>query len=309
MSIAFFSSFDIADEWLPHIQAAYPHEKVVAWPDLGDPAAVELAFVAKPPPGALATLPNVKLIVSMWVGVDGMMADPTHPRHVPLTRMVDPGMTQLMTESVVLHTLSLHRRLPEYRELQARKEWRQLDQPMAQQRKIGILGLGSLGTDAAEKLMALGFDVASWSRTPKSMAGVTSFAGEAGLSPFLARTEILISLLPLTNATRNMIDAKFLAQLPRGAGLINVARGAQVVDEALLAALDSGQISAAILDVFHVEPLPADHRFWSHPRVTVLPHVAANSPPLSCVTSATVTVNQFRAGLPMPNQVNFAAGY
>ncbi len=309
MSIAFISSFDIAHEWVPLIQAAYPDETVVSWPDIGDAKDVEMAFVAKPPPGALATLPDVKLIVSMWVGVDGMMADSTHPRQVPLTRMVDPGMTSLMTESVLLHVLSLHRRLPEYRAMQVKKEWRQLDQPLAPERRVGILGLGSLGSDAGLKLASLGFDVAGWSRTAKDIPGIKSFAGEAALTPFLNRTEILVSLLPLTDATKGMIDAPFLAQLPKGAGFVNVARGAQVNDADLLAALDAGRISHAILDVFHVEPLPADHRYWTHPSVTVLPHVAANSPPWSCVNSATETVRLFRAGLPMPNQVDFVSGY
>jgi glyoxylate/hydroxypyruvate reductase A len=309
MSIAFLASSDIAHEWVPLMKAAFPGEKIVSWPTIDNPAEVEIAFVAKPPSGALATLPNLKLIASMWVGVDSMMADPTHPRHVPLTAMVDPGMTQLMTESVLLHVLTLHRHLPAYRDLQSRREWKVLKQPLAAERKIGILGLGSLGADAGLKLASLGYDVAGWSRSPKNLPGITSFAGETAVTPFLSRTEILVSLLPLTPETFEMINAAFLARLPKGAGFINVARGAQVKDEDLLAALDIGHISHAILDVFHVEPLPTDHRYWTHPRVTVLPHIAAHSPPESCVTSATETVRLFRAGLPLPNLVDVEAGY
>jgi len=309
MSIAFIATSEIAHEWVPLMKKAFPGEKIVSWPNIDDPAAVEIAFVARPPAGALATLPNLKLAVSMWVGVDSMMADPSHPRNIPLTRMVDPGMTQLMTESVLLHVLTLHRQLPDYRELQGRREWKQLKQPLAGDRKVGILGLGSLGSDAAAKLVLLGFDVAGWSRTPKTLPGVESFAGEAALTPFLSRTEILVSLLPLTPDTHEMIDAAFLARLPKGAGFINVARGAQVKDADMLAALDIGHVGHAILDVFHVEPLPIEHRYWSHPRVSVMPHIAAHSPPSSCVTSATETVRLFRAGLPLPNQVNFKTGY
>jgi glyoxylate/hydroxypyruvate reductase A len=309
MSIAFLASSEIADEWVPLMKEAFPGEKIVSWPNIAEPAEVEIAFVARPPAGALATLPNLKLAVSMWVGVDSMMADPSHPRHVPLTAMVDPGMTQLMTESVLLHVLTLHRQLPEYRALQDRREWKQLKQPLAAERKVGILGLGSLGADAGLKLASLGFDVAGWSRSPKNLPGIQSFAGDAALTPFLSRTEILISLLPLTPDTFELINAAFLARLPKGAGFINVARGAQVKDEDLLAALDIGHIGHAILDVFHVEPLPTDHRYWTHPRVSVMPHIAAHSPPESCVESAKETVRLFRAGLPLPNQVDFDAGY
>lgn len=309
MSIAFVASSEIAHEWVPLMKAAFPGDKIVAWPNIEDPSEVEIAFVARPPAGALATLPNLKLVVSMWVGVDTMIADPTQPRHVPLTAMVDPGMTQLMTESVLLHVLSLHRQLPAYREQQSRREWKVLKQPLAPQRKVGILGLGSLGADAGLKLASLGFDVAGWSRSPKNLPGIQSFAGEAALTPFLARTEILVSLLPLTPDTFEIINAAFLARLPKGAGFINVARGAQVKDDDLLAALDIGHIGHAILDVFHVEPLPTEHRYWTHPRVTVMPHIAAHSPPESCVNSAKETVRLFRAGLPLPNQVDFEAGY
>jgi len=309
MSIAFIASSEIAHEWVPLMKAAFPGDKIVSWPNIDDPAEVEIAFVARPPAGALATLPNLKLTVSMWVGVDTMIEDPTQPRHVPLTAMVDPGMTQLMTESVMLHVLALHRQLATYREQQSRSEWKVLKQPLAGDRKVGILGLGSLGADAGLKLASLGFDVAGWSRSPKDLPGIQSFAGETALTPFLTRTEILVSLLPLTPDTFEIINAAFLARLPKGAGFINVARGAQVKDEDLLAALDIGHISHAILDVFHVEPLPTEHRYWTHPRVTVMPHIAAHSPPESCVNSAKETVRLFRAGLPLPNQVDFEAGY
>jgi glyoxylate/hydroxypyruvate reductase A len=307
MSLLFVSAVENAADWIGPLTDAFPGEELRVWPAVGDPAEVRVAFVAKPPPGVLATLSNLELIVSMWVGVDGILADPTLPRRVPLTRMIDPVMTALMTESVCHHVLYLHRQIPAYQAQARSRVWRQLPQSPASATRVGILGHGTLGRDAAAKLRSLGFDVACWSRRPREEPGL--FTGDAGFEPFLARTDILVCLLPATAETRGLICARNLTLLPRGASLVNVARGVIVNDADLLAALDSGHIAHAVLDVFHTEPLPAENPFWTHPAVTVLPHVAAISPPESCVVQAAETVRRFRAGLDLPNRVDPLAGY
>jgi glyoxylate/hydroxypyruvate reductase A len=210
---------------------------------------------------------------------------------------------------VVLHTLRYHRRQPELEAAQRRQEWVDLDYPLPWNRKVGILGLGVLGGDAARKLKALDFDVAGWSRTPKSIPGVTGFHGESQLVPFLNRTEILVCLLPLTSETRGIINKNTLAALPRGACVINAGRGGHVVDADLLAALESGHIAHAALDVFNAEPLPADHRYWTHPQVTISPHIASITHAETAAPGIYDGMMRARAGLPLENLVDFERGY
>jgi glyoxylate/hydroxypyruvate reductase A len=218
-------------------------------------------------------------------------------------------MAETMTETVIQHVLNAHRDYDTYREQQAARIWRQLPQLRAQDRRVGILGLGELGLAGARAVKGLGFDVAGWSRRPKEIEGIATFAGAGELGPFLSRTEILVCLLPLTAETRDILNATTLAQLPRGATVINIARGGHVVDDDLLAALDSGQVGRAVLDVFHTEPLPPEHPFWGHPRVTLLPHVAAATDPRSAVRQVAENVRRLKAGLPLLNVVDRAAGY
>lgn len=295
--------------WEGALRGAYPGEELHIYPDLGDPASIDVALVANPPQGVLGTLPNLRFIHSLWRGVDALVGDPTLPRDVPLARLVDPAMARSMTESVLLHVLTLHRRMPEYREQQARSVWHELDQPTAAERRIGILGLGDLGRDAARALAGLGFAVAGWGRRPRELPGVALFTGAGGLAALLARSDILVNLLPLTPDTRGILDATTLAQLPAGASLINVARGGHLVELDLLRALDDGHLAHAILDVFAEEPLPADHPFWRHPRVTVLPHVAAYSDARSGAAIVAANVARFRAGEPVEHLVDWTAGY
>ena len=263
----------------------------------------------RPEPGFLASLPNLKLILSLGAGVDHLLGDPQLPRHVPIVRLVDPHMTDAMSEYVVLQVLRLHRRDLDYRAQQETGVWRELDQQNAAERRVGILGLGELGQDAAKKLKALGFDVAGWSRSEKDLAGIASYAGAAGLAPLLGRSEILVCLLPLTTETEGILNASTLALLPRGAALVNAARGAHLVEEDLLAALASGQVSAAVLDVFREEPLPADHPFWHHPRVIVTPHVAAFTNPTTAAPIILDNIRRFEDGRPLLNRVDPARGY
>jgi len=311
MTLLFFSEVDRVDWWTAELKKAAPDIPVRAWPDVGDPAAISWALVWKPRHGLLASLPNLKLILSMGAGVDHVFADPTLPPGVPVTRIVDPMLTAGITEYVLLHVLRYHRFLPVLEAQQRERVWKmRFDlHRLPAERRIGILGLGVMGADSAAKLAALGFAVAGWSRTEKTLPGVESFHGPDGLAPFLARSEILVCLLPLTPATRDILCAANFARLPEGAFLINAGRGGHLVDADLLAALETGRIAHATLDVFHTEPLPADHPFWTHPRITVTPHNAAISDPRSIVGQVVDNIRRFEAGQKLVNEVDTRQGY
>ncbi|MCC7427455.1 MAG: glyoxylate/hydroxypyruvate reductase A [Alphaproteobacteria bacterium] len=281
---------------------AYPQE-------VADPAEIRWAVVWNHPLGDLRRYPNLELVASMGAGVDHIFRDPDLPPGVPIMRLVDRLLTTAMSEYVLLAVLRHHRQDAGYRAQQAARLWRELPAPDTEATRIGILGLGVLGTDAAAKLAALKFPVAGWSRRAKSLPGIESFAGEAGLAPFLARTDILVCLLPLTPATRGIVNARTLGALPRGAYVINAARGGHVVDADLLAALESGQISGATLDVFNQEPLPPDSPYWSHPRVVMTPHTASITVPRSVAPQIAENIGRLARGQPLINLVDSAAGY
>jgi glyoxylate/hydroxypyruvate reductase A len=285
-------------EWLAALTAAMPEAQ---WLGLDEaraaPAAVQAAVVANPPPGSLQGLPNLSLIQSLWAGVDRLLGDTSLPAGVPVARMVDPAMNAAMAETVLWAVLSLHRGFFAYQQRQREGVWRQHAQRRADEVGVLVLGAGQMGCTAAERLRALGYRVDSWRRdgTP--------------LQPLLARAQIVVNLLPLTPDTRGLLDARFFAALPAGAGVVNVARGAHVVDADLLAALDSGHLRHAVLDVFHTEPLPAGHPYWAHPRVTVLPHAAAGTDARSAAAVAVANLRALQDGAPLTNLVDRARGY
>lgn len=285
-------------EWLAALSAAMPEAQ---WLDLpaarAAPAAVEAAVVANPPPGSLQGLPNLRLIQSLWAGVDRLLADATLPAGVPIARMVDPAMNAAMAETVLWAVLALHRGFFAYQQRQREGVWRQHAQRRADEITVLVLGQGQMGRTAAERLAALGYRVQGWRRDG------------APLEPLLAQAQVVVNLLPLTPDTRGLLDARFFASLPRGAGIVNVARGAHVVDEDLLAALDSGHLRHAVIDVFHTEPLPAGHRYWQHPRVTMLPHAAAGTDARSAAAVAVANLRALRNGTPLRNLVEPARGY
>lgn len=295
--------------WQEHMQSLLPEIECRLWDDPGDPDEVRYAVVWKPPAGGLKRFPNLEVIVSIGAGIDHILVDPERPRGVPIIRTTGFDLTQRMREYVTLHVLRLHRRLPEIEAAQPRREWLQLVNPPAYERRVGVMGLGNLGADAAKALAAIGFDVAGWSRSPKTIEGITAFAGEAERAAFLARTEILVCLLPLTEATRGILDAELFAALPEGASVINAARGEHLVDADLVAALDSGHLSGATLDVFHQEPLPDDHPFWDHPKVLVTPHVASLIDPVAGGKAIAENLRRFIAGEPVPDLVDLEQGY
>lgn len=312
--LLFKSDLDRADLWTAALKKHKPDLEVEVWPlgapePEGDRAAIDYALVWKPPAGVLRTLPNLKAVFSLGAGIDHIFRDPDLPADLPVVRMVERGLTAGMTEFVVMQVLFHHRRMLDYRAQQRAKLWEELPFVAPWDRKVGILGLGKLGSDAAAKLALLGLDVAGWSRSAKDIPGVASYSGAAGLDAFLARTQILVCLLPLTEETRGILDAETFGKLPAGASVINVGRGEHLVEADLLAALESGQVDSATLDVFANEPLPADSPFWSHERVIVTPHVASITIPDTAAEAVAENIARMERGEPPLNAVDRARGY
>ncbi len=246
-----------------------------------------------------------KAVLSLWAGVEKITGNTTLTQ--PLCRMVDPGLTAGMVEWVTGHVLRYH--LDIDRSLKTQDRWDPVVPPLAQERPVTVLGLGALGTACATALAQLGFPVTGWSRSAKSIPGITCEYGDAGFARALQQAQILILLLPDTPATHNTLDAKTLSLLPKGARIINPGRGPLIEDAALLAALDSGHLAHATLDVFRQEPLPQEHPFWAHPQITVTPHIAAETRPLTASQMIAQNIQRGETGLPLLNQVNRDLGY
>ena len=309
MALLFRSSVDSEARWKPQLARLMPELEVRIWPEIGDPAEIDYALVWCPEPGLLASLPNLKLILSLGAGVDHILCDPDLPHGVPLVRLVDSYMTDAMSEYVALQVLRLHRQDLEYRAQQESAIWRELDQKNAAERTVGILGFGELGRDAARKLQGLGFDVALWGRRPRAVEGLRGYAGSSGLAALLGRSEILVCLLPLTAETEGILNTRTFSLLPRNAAVINAARGGHLVEEDLLGALARGHLSAAVLDVFRDEPLPARHPFWRHPRIVVTPHIAAATHPPTAAPIILDNIRRFEEGRPLLHEIDPAQGY
>lgn len=308
-AILFSSKADDPAAWTAVLGKRLPGAEFRVWPEVGDVRDIDVAVVWRYPKGDLMRYPNLRLICSLGAGVDHIMADPDLPSGVPVARIVDPDLTQGMCEYILLAALRYHRYFPQYAELQRQRRWNKLPPPKISARRVGIMGIGAIGAEAARWLARVGFAVAGWSRAPKTLADIETFHGADGFARFLARTDILVCVLPLTPDTRGIINTRTLAQLPKGAFVINAARGGHVVADDLLAALDSGHIAGATLDVFEPEPLPADHRFWTHPKVTVTPHIAALTNPETAADQIAENIRRVRAGRKLLNLVDSRAGY
>ncbi len=315
MTILIAADFDAAEwaAWWPALTAKLPGEHLVR--SVAEAAgeggldAIDIAVVANPPAGALQGLTSLRLIQSLWAGVDKLLIDPTVPPEVPLARMVDPAMNAAMAETALWAVLGLQRDFFDYAASQRAAEWRPLPQRRADDLTVAVLGLGQMGRTAALRLVQHGCRVLGWSTRPCAIGGVQTHAGEAELPAVLAAAQVVVNLLPLTPATRGLFNAATFAQMPRGASLVNLARGAHVVEADLLAALDAGHLHRAMLDVFSIEPLPAGHAFWAHPRVTVLPHVAAQTDPRSAAAMVAFNVDALRRGRPLAHRVDRQRGY
>jgi len=303
------TDIDRGNAWAEALAASYPELKTYNWPYDGDPAKIDYALVWQPPKGELKRYKKLKAIFSVGAGIDHLASDPDLPEGVPVVRMVESSLTAGMSEYVTLAVLNHHRFMIDYAAQRREKVWEELLQLPAEARQVGTLGLGVLGRAALDTLKPFGFKLAGWSRSPKSISGVTCFHGSFGLAEFLAETNILICLLPLTPETEGILNAEAFAKLPVGAAVINVGRGGHLVEEDLLAALDSGQVGGATLDVFREEPLPEDHPFWEHPRVFMTPHIASMTVPATAVRAVVANIQRLESGEALQHVVDMKRGY
>ena len=297
-----------AQEWRAALAAQLPELEVRIWPQAGDLAEVRYLAFMHPDFGALPAFPNLKAMFSRSAGVEDFIRHPKLPK-VPLGKVEPPGGDPMMTEYVVMHVLRLHRDMPGYQAAQARKEWRRVPIVRPDHRRVGFLGLGMMARAPALVLKSLGFPVSAWVRTPRTETELTVFTGKDGLEPFLRQTDIAVCLLPLTRDTEGILCARTFAMLPKGAMLVNVGRGRHVVERDLIAALDSGQLAHAALDALWPEPLPQDNPLWTHPKVTVMPHVARRPTVTQLVTEIAANIRSLEAGGPLLQQVDVELGY
>lgn len=281
MAVVLINSLKSSKQWEiefhKQVAADYPHIDLRIWPDIGNADDITQAIVAFPEQGAFAKLPKLKYIHSLWAGIERLVTDPDRPYGVPIFRMVDHALTQGMVDYMTGHTYRHHLGTDRMIRENDRADWNPVLPLLTTERTVGILGLGVLGMAVADNLAQCGFKVTGWSRSAKSSPDFFCLAGDQGLDVTLRGSSILLLLLPRTPMTENIINAETLAKMPDGAAIINAGRGELIDDDALLDALDTARISGATLDVFRDEPLPKDHRYWSHPRVLVTPHIAAET--------------------------------
>ena len=274
------------------------------------PEEIDYVLSFRPPPGMLKTLPRLKAVFSLGAGVDGFFIDPDYPKRIPLVRFVDKTLSTEMAQFVTLHVLMFHRHQRAFGEAQQKRNWAQMMLPRGTaDTRIGILGLGEIGTVAGERLRDFGFPVSGWSRTRKQVSGIKSFAGDEELESFLGQSDIVICLLPLTPKTQGILNAQTFAQLPQGAYVINVARGGHLIEDDLIAAIDSGHLAGATLDVFQTEPLPQTSPLWAHPKITLTPHIAAISGPGIATQFVVDGIARAERGEKLENVVDIERGY
>ena len=309
ITILFYSEADSAEPWREAFARELPQIPFRVWPDSGPPESVRYALVWKPPQGFLAQFANLRAILALGAGVDPIPTDPALPKGVPLLRLVDVGFPAQMAQYAMYAVLRFQLRTGELEVLQRHARWTQLDPFFIRDFPVGVMGLGVIGAVVAQRLSAAGYAVAGWTRSPKQFDGVEVFAGSETFTKFLSRSRVVVNALPLTPQTANILDAAAFASMPRGGYVVNIGRGAHLVDRDLIAALDSGQLDGAMLDVFREEPLPSSHPFWCHPKIVVTPHIAA--PTIASEVQAQVIENirRLERGDPPIGLVDIARGY
>lgn len=308
MSIVFNHNPERALIWQKCFAEHLPEMPFHIWPQTGPLEDVRYVAAWKLPGGLLPKLPNLEVLFSVGAGIDQLDLT-TMPAHVKLVRMIEPGLVDGMIEYVLWAVLSLHREMFRYARQQRAHDWNPSYNRPAGLYRVGMMGLGELGSAVIEKLAALGYDCRGWSRRPHDVPGVKTFAGAQERDAFLAETDILICLVPLTEATRGILNADLFSRLPRGASIINVGRGGHLVQDDLLAALDSGQLSQAVLDVMTPEPLPAYHPFWSHPSIALTPHIASAAQPETAALQVIGNIRRYEVGQAMIGEVDTRLGY
>jgi glyoxylate/hydroxypyruvate reductase A len=296
------------EHWRDGLHALMPDLDIRLWPDIGDPADIHYILVGRFDLDDMPELPNLRAVMPMFAGLEHLLYHPKCPP-VPIVRTGMPEGDRAMTEYAVLHVLRHHRHMPEYLAQQARCEWQSIDQKQPHEQRVGFMGFGEMAAAPARVLVGMNFDVAAWVRTERQADDVELFAGDDAFPAFLARTDILVCLLPITEKTRGILNAGTFARLPVGAAVINLGRGAHMVEEDLMAALDSGHLSGATLDATTPEPLPPDSPLWKHPRITVMPHIARRVRPETVGPQVVENIRRDRAGLPFLWQVDRDAGY
>nr|WP_310618018.1 glyoxylate/hydroxypyruvate reductase A [Pantoea cypripedii] len=294
--------------WQRWLAQHAPDIQLHIWPETGDATQVEVLIAWQPPEDVLATFPNLQALLSVGAGADQFDLS-TLPPHLPVVRMIEPGLTQGMVEYVTFAVLGLHRDMPRYFQQQREQQWQTHKIHTAGERRVGVMGLGELGQAALKQLVSLGFNCAGWSRTPREIDGVRCWHGSEQLDDFLAHSDILVCLLPLTDSTRGLLNAELFARLPSGAALVQVGRGPQLNDDHLLAALACGQLSAAVIDVTDPEPLPAGHPFWHHPAIWLTPHIASQTQTDSAVAALLDNLRRYQRGEPMVGVIDRNRGY
>jgi glyoxylate/hydroxypyruvate reductase A len=297
-----------AKEWRDTFNQQIPELPIRIWPDAGDARDIQFLAFMHPDFNVLPPFPNLKAMFSRSAGVEAFIGHPKMPK-APLGKIEPPGGDPMMTEYVVMHVLRFHREMPKYQAAQARREWMRVPIVRPEQRRVGFLGFGMMAKAPALVLKSLGFPVSAWVRSLRKDAEVPLFHGLDQLAPFLAQTDIAVCLLPLTKETEGIFCAKNFALMPKGAMVINVGRGKHVVEKDLIAALDSGQLSYAALDALWPEPLPPDNPLWTHPKVTVMPHVARRPTVNQLVTEIVANIRSLRAGGHLLQEIDIARGY
>lgn len=294
--------------WRDGILAEIPDLEIRLWPDVGDPTDIHYLLIGRFDLADLPELPNLRFLMPMFAGIDHLVAHPNMP-DVPIVRTGPPEGDPAMTEYAILHVLRHHRHMPDYLAQQRRREWTVIPQKLPRHQRVGFMGFGTMAEPPARTLNGLGFDVAAWVRKEREDPDIEMFCGAEALTAFLGRTDILVCLLPLTAETEGILNTEAFAALPEGAAVINLGRGAHLVDADLIAALDSGHLSGATLDATKPEPLPADSPFWLHDRVTIMPHTARRVRPDTVGPQVAEAVRLDRVGKPQIWAVDRSAGY
>ena len=294
--------------WAEQFARRMPQLPFWTWPEVVNPDQVRFLAAWEPPPRLAETLPSLEILFSVGAGVDQFDFS-VLPPELTIVRMVEPGLTACMCEYVSWAVLSLHRDMPLYLDQQRRSQWKDHPVRPASTRRVGVMGMGMLGRAALAQLRLLGFDCAGWNRSRRNEPGVRCYSGEAELDEFLARTDILVCLLPLTPETRGILGRRVFDALPEGARLVNAARGGHLVEADLLAALESGRLSAAVLDVCEPEPPAQDHPFWKHPRIWLTPHIASATQAETAGEALLDNLRRYEAGLPLEGVVDRSRGY